>query len=246
YAYIAQNFPNLWIIENNSSYYGFFSKNNEIDRIEETDFYENYLANAGNLGRDFKNYYKGKVKMGDTPSLLYMMDGDPENPLKESWGGRFQKIKRSSKVEFHQVTSRKDTIAFCTSVSFTLNGPAISAPIDSVAFWMETPYQGGTQKWAGYYLGNGTYGLHFVPKQAEVIAYQFTSRIPGFPVGSGEIVVTNQWPGKNHPSDYLLGPHWYSDITNSECYDGKIQGGKTVSKWRQTVMDHWKKRIIGQ
>jgi hypothetical protein len=32
------------------------------------------------LVRDLADYYKGKTKLGDTPSLLYMMDGDPKNP----------------------------------------------------------------------------------------------------------------------------------------------------------------------
>jgi hypothetical protein len=37
------------------------------------------------MGTDFINYYKGIVKMGDTPSLLYMMNGDPNDPEGESW-----------------------------------------------------------------------------------------------------------------------------------------------------------------
>jgi len=31
YAYISSNFPVLWLIESNSSYYGFFSTNNAPD-----------------------------------------------------------------------------------------------------------------------------------------------------------------------------------------------------------------------
>lgn len=40
------------------------------------------------MGADFINYYKGRVKMGDTPSLLYMMDGNPDDPEKEKMLGR--------------------------------------------------------------------------------------------------------------------------------------------------------------
>ena len=242
YAYIAANFPNLWMIENNASYYGFFSKTHELDRIEESDFYEKHLANTGEVGKDFANYYKGNVKMGDTPSLLYMMDGNPNDPTKECWGGSFEKINRSAKVTFNRLSTQRDTVAFCTLVSFQFKGPKINAPKDSIVFYMETPYAGGAQKWGGYYLGDGLYGLHYVPKQAETIHYQITSSIPEFPKGEGTLIVTNQWPGKSNPTDFPLGPNWYSDKSDPKLYDGKIQGGKTISKWRKAVMEDWGNR----
>jgi len=34
YAYIVQNFPDLWFIEVNSSYYGFFSNNGMPDSVK--------------------------------------------------------------------------------------------------------------------------------------------------------------------------------------------------------------------
>jgi inosine-uridine nucleoside N-ribohydrolase len=36
YAYIAKNFPSIWFIEDNSSYYGFFSNNNILDSVKTT------------------------------------------------------------------------------------------------------------------------------------------------------------------------------------------------------------------
>lgn len=50
--------------------------------------------------------------MGDTPSLLYLMDGDLNNPLLESWGGSFEKISRSARVVFDRTTTLADTVAF--------------------------------------------------------------------------------------------------------------------------------------
>ncbi|HEX8014822.1 MAG TPA: DUF1593 domain-containing protein [Flavobacterium sp.] len=107
YAYIVENFPNLWFIENNSSYYGFFSNNNEPDSVKTTDYYDKYIASAGNLGKDFKNYYNGNVKMGDTPTLLYMMDGNPNDPTRESWGGSFEKFSHSPRVIYNDITTVK-------------------------------------------------------------------------------------------------------------------------------------------
>lgn len=242
YAYIAANFPKLWIIENNASYYGLFSNSNVLDSVSNSDFYDKYIQASGNLGIDFKNYYKGDVKMGDTPSLLYMMDGDPGNPMRESWGGSFDKFSRSSRVVFDGVTSITDTVAFCTVIEFHLKGPEINIPADSVCFWMETTYKNTVQKWAGYYLGNGEYGLKYIPKQAEIVNYRFTSSVVDFPSQQGKLVVINRWPGKPNPSDYLLGSNWYTDKSDPSLYDGKIQGGKTVSKWRQDILLNWAKR----
>ncbi len=242
YAYIAKNFPKLWFIEVNSSYYGFFSNNNILDSVKTTNYYDQYIKAAGNLGKDFKNYYKGEVKMGDTPSLLYMMDGDPKNPMRESWGGSFEQFNHSPRVVFDRITNIADSVAFCTLVEFNLKGPEINIPPDSICFWMETPYKNSVQKWAGFYLGNGRYGIKYVPKQAETLSYRFTSDIPGFPVQQGTLVVTNLWPGKSNTTDYKLGANWFTDKSNPQLYDGKIQGGKTVSKWKNAVLLEWAKR----
>ncbi|WP_346236114.1 nucleoside hydrolase-like domain-containing protein [Niabella insulamsoli] len=242
YAYIAENFPDLWFIEVNASYYGFFSNNKIIDSVSPTGYYNKFIQQAGFLGRDFKNYYEGEVKMGDTPSLLYLMDGDPANPFRESWGGSFERIEHSPRVIFDRMTSLRDTVAYCTVVEFLLAGPEINKPPGSICFWMETPYKNNVQKWAGYYLGDGRYGLRFAPKQAEVISYQFTSDIPGFPTQRGQLVVTNSWPGRQNTTDYKLGKNWFTDKADPKLYDGKIQGGTTISKWRTAVLLDWAKR----
>ena len=98
YTYIAESFPNLWMIENNASYRGFIGGeevNNKLEYIEDyrsfgrgkelnnklnESYYECSIKGAGNLGKDFKSYYDGNIKMGDTPSLLYMMNGNPDDP----------------------------------------------------------------------------------------------------------------------------------------------------------------------
>jgi hypothetical protein len=242
YAYIVANFPNLWFIEVNSTYYSFFSNNNVPDSIRDSDFYNKYIKAAGYLGEDFQRYYNGDVKMGDTPSLLYMMDGDPNNPTRESWGGSFEKVRNSPRVVFNRTATLSDTVAFCSVVEFHFNGPEIDIPSDSVCFWMETPYKNTVQKWPGYYFGNGQYAVRYAPKQAEILHYRFTSTIPNFALQEGKLVVANLWPGKNHITDYKLGANWYSDKTDPSLYDGKIQGGKTILKWRSDILEDWAKR----
>jgi hypothetical protein len=107
---------------------------------------------------------------------------------------------------------------------------------------METTYKNKVQKWAGYYLGSGEYAVKYVPKQAEIVTYKFTSDIPNFQIQEGILVVDNFWPGKRHSTDYKLGENWYTDKADPQLYDGKIQGGQTILKWRKQVLLDWAKR----
>lgn len=242
YAYIAAYHPDLWFIEVNASYYGFFSNNHTIDSVQASGYYNQHIRGAGHLGNDFKNYYDGEIKMGDTPSLLYMMDGDPNDPGRESWGGSFEKISHSARRVFNRITTIRDTVAFCTVVEFQFDGPQLNIPADSACFTMETGYKNDVQKWAGYYIGDGRYAIKYAPKQAETLYYNIKSGITGFPSQEGVLVVSNLWPGKRNATDYILGNHWYSDATDPDLYDGKIQGGKTVLKWQQAALQDWAKR----
>ena len=242
YAYIVEHFPKLWFIEVNSTYYGFFSNNAVLDSVKTTDYYDKYIQAAGFLGVDFKNYYGGNVKMGDTPSLLYLMDGDPNQPMRENWGGSFTPFNYSPRVIFKGTTTLADTVAFCTIVEFHFKGPKLKIPSDSVCFWMEVPYKDNVQKWPGYYLGQGRYAIKYAPKQAEILNYHFTSGIPALNRQTGKLVVSNLWPGKRRKTDYPLGANWYTDKGDPNLYDGKIQGGKTISKWRTDILLDWAKR----
>ncbi|HPR62134.1 MAG TPA: hypothetical protein PLF35_14360, partial [Prolixibacteraceae bacterium] len=73
----------------------------------------------------------------------------------------------------------------------------------------------------------------------ETLHYIFTSQITDLNNITGSIVIDNYWPGKKHDTDYPLGGNWYSDKAAPDLYDGKIQGGKTVLKWRDDVLLDW-------
>jgi hypothetical protein len=242
YAYIAQNFPDLWFIESNSSYYGFFS-DNVPDSLSNANYYKNYIKEAGFLGKDYKaNRYKGKLKMGDTPSLLYMMDGDPNNPMRENWGGSYIKFNESPRIIFNRNTTIQDTVTVFSVLEFNFKGPVIDVPRDSACITMTVQAEIGEQKWDGFYKGDGNYVVRYSPKRTETLTYKVTSAIPGFKVQEGTFFVDNIWPGKDRPDNYQLGSNWYTDRPNPELYDDIWQGGKTVLKWRNDVLLDWAKR----
>jgi len=55
-------------------------------------------------------------------------------------------------------------------------------------------------------------------------------------------VVGNKWPGKPRKTDFLLGNHWYTDRHDPQLYDGKIQGGLIVNRWRNEALQDRAKR----
>lgn len=242
YAYIAANFPNLWFIESNSSYYGFFS-DHVAENISGENYYKNYIREAGYLGKAFKNNrYEGRLKMGDTPSLLYMMDGDPNDPRKESWGGSYVHINYSPRIVFSRNTTIQDTVPVFSILEFHFTGPIVNIPRDSACITMTVQAEIGEQKWDGFYLGNGNYVVRYCPKRTEKLTYTVSSDVAGFRKQSGTFFVGNQWPGKHNPTDYGLGQNWYTDRPDPNLYDGIWQGGKTVLKWRSDVLTDWAKR----
>ena len=253
YAYIAQHFPDLWMIENNASYRGFITDNAKMELIEEyqgleqdqnrygTGYYDYAMKESGAMGRDFIHYYKGVVKMGDTPSLLYLMHGNPDDPLSESWGGRFAPISYSSRRVFHRHTSQQDTIPVYSIVEWIFKGP-VKTDIHPDSVCMTAVID--KQPWAGYYLGDGNYVLRYCPKAPASLTYSISSPIEAFDGMSGAFVVDDVWPGKADAADYPLGKHWYSDRPERELYEGKWQGAKTQRQWRQAILEDWAKRWV--
>lgn len=248
YCYIVENFPNLWFIENNESYRGFIADYKNHDK-HHAGFYDYYVKGAGLLGEDFYNYKQGIPKLGDTPTLLYMMDGDPAVPERESWGGSFAKIDHSSRAVFKRATTAKDTIQRDGVIEWRFSGPKLkkgnyktvtakwaSGADNEVGFLTVDK-----QKWPVYYLGKGRYMCRYATYKCGVINYTIEADIKGFPHQEGSFYVENVFPGKRRSTDYQVGKTWWSDRTDVSLYSNreKCQGAKTTEKWRDQVMEDW-------
>ncbi|MFP4088827.1 MAG: DUF1593 domain-containing protein [Cyclobacteriaceae bacterium] len=88
--YLYKNHPDLWWVENNTTFRGMYMGGMQEADYENTAFVENHVKGHGALGDLFWKKKKD-IKMGDTPSVFYLLSGNPEDPTDESWGGTFIK-----------------------------------------------------------------------------------------------------------------------------------------------------------
>ena len=243
YSYIVENFPNLWIIENDASYRGFIY-NPKIDTDENygKGYYNYAMKGSGSLGEDFINYYEGIIKMGDTPSLLYMMDGDPNDPSRESWGGSFSHMKYSSRriIDLNEIQENKKsfTAPVYSIIEFHLKGPEKDIDKDISCFNITID----KQVWDGFYFGNGDYVVRYAPKASASLTYKTSSDIKELDNISGTFEVSNDWPGQSNADDYIVGNNWFTDRKEEEYFEDKWQGAGTVRKWRKEILEDWAER----
>lgn len=235
YAYIAEHFPDLWIIENNASYRGFISAEKGDERYR---FYNESLRAAGAMGADFVRYYDGVIKMGDSPSLFYLMHGDADDPTGESWGGSFVPIRHSPRRRIAARPGATDTVHVYSVVEMIVDAAIPEGADADIRLTIDR------QQWPCAPLGDGRYMVRYAPKQPAVLPYTITSPHPGFTPVEGLLVVDDLWPGAPGDSDYPLGTTWYSDRPDRDLYGGKWQGYKTTSRWRDSVLADWHTRLV--
>ena len=88
FAYVDKNHPDLWMIHSNTTFRGMYVGGDQTGDLSNVAFPEQHVRGHGALG-DYFWSAKRDIKMGDTPSILYLLRGDPNDPTHESWGGRY-------------------------------------------------------------------------------------------------------------------------------------------------------------
>ena len=237
YFYIASNFPDLWMIEANSTYRGWFIDNDAKPELKNDQFYKNQIMWKGNLGTDFGKYYFGSIKMGDTPSVAYLLNGDPDDPAGESWGGSFTKLSYSAYNHFKRHTSTSDTIPTYSVIEWDFDAGEFGLD-ESHEIWMLID----GQRIDGFYAGSGIFKVRFSPKRIGNWKYEIKCTSKTLYGQSGEFVSVNPWPGDENAQNMRLN-NWWSDKTDEDLYLDQYQGAKTISKWREDYLVDWAKRF---
>ena len=86
--YLYKNHRDLWWIESDSTFRGMYMGGVQNDDLGNRSFTEKHVKGHGHLGSLFMRK-KADIKMGDTPSVLYMLHGDLDTPETAHWGGAF-------------------------------------------------------------------------------------------------------------------------------------------------------------
>jgi len=88
--YLFQNHPDLWWIESDTTFRGMYVGGRQDGEWGNRTFVDQHVKGHGALGDLFYDK-KRDIKMGDTPSLLYLLRGDVNDPTAPHWGGAFVK-----------------------------------------------------------------------------------------------------------------------------------------------------------
>jgi len=234
YDYIAREQPDLWIIEANETYRGWFTGGDQSGEWGNDDFVARHVAGHGVLGDFFAGLsFGGKaratIKMGDTPSLVYLLGKTPEDPSRDSWGGRFVRAWDRRRYVFDHAETNAPTAADKVetfSIMELIYHPAINAPADSTATLVVDK-----QNFPGFADEAGVWHFIFSPKDTKTWSYTIKSTWPALAGKTGGF--TSYWPPSKQaarPSSRY--PNWWTDDPDPAVAEGGFAGAKTVSQWR--------------
>ena len=88
--YLFEHHPDLWWIESDTTFRGMYMGGRQDGALGNTGFVSEHVRGHGALG-DLFFRKKRDIKMGDTPSLLYLLRGNPDAPTAPHWGGAYVK-----------------------------------------------------------------------------------------------------------------------------------------------------------
>lgn len=238
YHYVVSHFPDLHMIEANATYRGLFIDNRSEEPTNIKNFYQHHIKGRGALGEDFVNYYDGVIKMGDTPSVAYLLHGNPYQPAGESWGGSFVPLRHSAYRIYDRPTILADTVPTFGLMEWVFKGPVQPPAPNNPPFWLEI----SDQQFEGEYAGDGIYKVRFVTKGPGNWKYTTHSSMGALNGLSGQFVSVDPWPSKPHKQGIQPLKHWWSDDPDPANFADGHQGAKTIFKWQKEFLLDWAKR----
>jgi len=118
--YLFSNHPDLWWIENDTTFRGMYMGGNQEGDLSNKTFPEQHVRGHGALGGLFM-LKKADIKMGDSPSVLYLLDGDPDQPGTPHWGGAFIQPQPVERQNYWHDNPAKDLVFNGKAGAVTVN-----------------------------------------------------------------------------------------------------------------------------
>lgn len=236
YQYIVDNHPDLWMIESNSTYRGWFTGGNQTGVWENRQFVSTHIAGKGALG-DFFVSQKDDIKMGDTPSLARLLNGWPDDPSKPGWGGRYVRTWKRPHRVFHRMTTTEDQLEIFGILELAIP-MGEQVPDDPKGLLVVE-----NQQLPGHVSDDGYMRFRFSPKSAKAFNFKILSNVPELAGGEGGITaVVPSVDTAQNPTDKL--PFWWTDDLSEAVAEGPHSGARTVSRWRQAFLADFAQRML--
>lgn len=236
YNYIEKNHPKLWIIEANSTYRGWFVGGSQSGAWANAAFAQAHAAGRGALGDYFTSLLKGVLKMGDSPSVGFLLRGSPEDPSQPGWGGRFVRLWDGRKTTFNRLTTDADQVEVFGVAEFVLPLPPgmTRAHPARVLFDNRVSIQAAND---GRVLR-----FRFAPRDAKIWPYTIRSDFAGLNGLEGKFRAAPPPEGRTRlPSS--MHPNWWIDDPDPAAAEGIHPGAKTVSRWREEFLGDFALRL---
>lgn len=236
YLYIAEHHPDLWIIEANATYRGWFVGGNQAGEWGNEAFVTRHIAGRGALGDFFATHLQGVIKMGDTPSVAWLLSGTPSDPSKPGWGGRFVRAWDRPHLVFDRLTTREDGIEEFGVLELRLPIGAGAPDQPSARMTVEN------QSFEGFFDDEGGIRFRFSPKRSGAFEYTIEANIPSLDGKSGSLTALPTDPEVVSSPDPNR-PNWWTDDPAPEFSEGPHIGAKTVSRWRENFLADFAERM---
>jgi len=242
YDYLVREHPNLWMIESNSTYRGWFVGGDQAAPWGNDSFVAAHVAGHGSLGDYFAHgiAFRGEVrstlKMGDSPSLAFLLHGEPDDPTHGSWGGAFVWAWDRERLIWRQPPKADDEVETFRVVELVLASPTEASPPGTATLDLDgQPCQGTRDP-------QGAWHFWFAPKESRVWRYAIASDDPAIDGVSGTFRSVPPSPDRRgEPSDRF--PHWWTDDPDPAVAEGPHQGAKTVNRWRLEFLAGFAERL---
>jgi len=235
YQYLVNHHPELWFIEANSTYRGWFTGGNKSDPWGNDSFPRRYVAGHGALGELFMRKLP-TLKMGDAPSVGWLLRGNPEEPWRPGWGGRFVRAWRRPRLQLDRLPTEADRLEVFGILELALKvdeGDKAAA---------ETTLHVENQALRFTLLDDGTLRVRFSPKAVGVYRFVVESRSRNWDGRTGALTVVPAGPDAARQPDPGL-PHWWTDDPAPEWAEGVHAGARTVSRWREDYLRDFADRM---
>ena len=235
YDYIAREHSDLWMIEANSTYRGWFEGGDQSGDFGKASFIATQVRGRGALG-DYFATIADQLKMGDSPSLAFVLGANPDNPAAESWGGRFVRAWERPRSTFERATTAADSVETHAIVDFVFR------PVGPIPGGATAALVVDGQEFSGYRGEDGAWHFLFSPKESKRWAYTITSNVQDLNGRRGEFTSHPPAPEQaRRPSARY--PNWWTDDPDPRCAEGPHLGAKTVNRWRAEYLSDFAARL---